>query len=720
MSAMTQRALDSRPSVEVIRGTIGTVRFYNPKSGWAVLSVHASGESVTVVGPCVNPREGDEYQFTGSFVTDPKYGRQFKFDSAEVLLPSTRKGVIRYLASIAYGVGEVKAARIVGVLGDDCLTRIATDAEALEICTFLSGLQRQEIVSALTKNRTLADLCGLVCREGITPAFAARILAYFGDDAMDIVKAEPYRLTEIDGIGFLTADKVAMAVGIKPDAPARVQAAVRHILSEAENEGHCSLRPNDLVKEVPALLGTDVGVPAIAKAVQTLIDVGMLIRDGDDIYLTELHEAECKVAEWAKAMALEKPEGIPNLEGYIAACESNAGITYHDKQREAIRMALASGFSVLTGGPGTGKSLITRAIVDIYKREHRALPVYLCSPTGRAAKRLSEATGHEAKTIHRLLGYIPGVGFSRHEEEPLDGGLLLADEASMMDVRLARSLFAACANGMQVVLIGDVDQLPSVGPGSVLRDIIDSGAVPVTRLEYVYRQEEGSGISALAHAVNAGTLPDLSSLSDITAIQVQNPDEVLPLAARYAKKAYEQYGLLGFNVLAPGHRGSAGVRALNEAIRAALNRGAKGSRFAPGDKCMVIRNSYQFDVFNGDLGIVRSIGDGDSSIVVDFGDKVVEFGPDEEQAPLDILQLAFASTIHKAQGGQSPVVVVVLTRQHFIMLKRQLIYTAITRAMKRLVLIYQPDALKKAARDNQTARRNSRLATRLKGETRDA
>lgn len=714
MSVVAQKTL---ANAETLQGTIVGVRFHNSQNGWSVLQVLVAGDPVTAVGPLVNPREGDEYSFRGHWTSHSKYGRQFQFESAELKLPSTRKGVIRYLASIAYGVGEVRAARIVGALGDDCLAKLQADPDLLDNLDFLTEAQREEIKQHLRENRVVAELSALICREGITPSLVARIVAKFGEEAVNIVKDNPYRLAdEVEQIGFLTADKIAKAVGIAPDSPYRIQAAIRHILSEAENEGHCSLRPNDFVKLLPALLGPDVGVPAIAEAVKTLIEAGMLVRDGDDIYLTELYEAECKVAEWVRAMATEKPAPIPNLEDLIDACQTNAGITYHPKQREAIRMALSSGFSVLTGGPGTGKTEITKAIVSIYKAEHHTKPVYLCSPTGRAAKRLSEATGEPASTVHRLLGYIPEFGFTRNETDPLTPGLLIADEASMIDIRLARALFAACSAGMQVVLVGDVDQLPSVGPGSVLRDIIESGAVPVTRLEYVYRQEEGSGISALAHQVNAGQTPELAAYPrDVVSHVVQTPEEALPLAVRYAKEAYEQYGLLGFGVLAPGHRGSAGVKALNEAIRAAINPGA-GKGFSPGDKVMVVKNNYQHDVFNGDLGIVRRVDSEDGSIEVDFGDQRVVFGEDEDQAPLDILQLAFASTIHKSQGGEYPVAIVVLTRQHWIMLARNLLYTAITRAKKHLVIIYQPGAIERAVRNNKIAARNSRLAERLRGE----
>lgn len=320
----------------------------------------------------------------------------------------------------------------------------------------------------------------------------------------------------------------------------------------------------------------------------------------------------------------------------------------HEKQREAIKTAFANRVSVVCGGPGTGKSLTISVLVSIYRKVCPTRPILLCAPTGRAAKRMNELSGHEAKTIHRLLGYNPEIGFVFNEDEPLPTGLLIVDEVSMMDILLARALFAAIPDTMQVVLVGDADQLPSVGPGSVLRDIIDSGAVPVTRLEYIYRQEEGSGISSLAACINKGDMPDIEhNHADVFQDLIQTPDEAMPLAVKWAKYAYEHYGLLGFTVLSPGHRGSAGVKALNEAIREALNPGAKGSKFAPGDRVMVVKNNYQHDVFNGDLGVVRSVDDEGGSVDVDFGDKWVTFGDGEEFAPLDLLHLAFASTIHK-------------------------------------------------------------------------
>ncbi len=713
-----RRRKNAAPIIEeVLAGTVVSVRFHNPRNGWSVLSFSSNGEFITAVGSIINPREGDEYELRGRYVQNAKYGEQFQFENAELQLPATRKGVIRYLSNIAYGVGPVKAARIVGALGDDCLEKLFKDPGLLGSLGFLTPEQKTEIKEHLQQNQTVAELSGLICGEGITPSLAAKIVRRYGNDAVEIVKENPYRLADdIENIGFLTADKIAMRIGIAEDSQFRVQAAIRHILKEAQNDGHCYLRPNGFVREVPRLLGTDISVPMIAEAVNTLISAETLVRDGDDIYLTEMYYAEVELATKMKALASRKIADIPDLNSLIAKAETDRGITYHAKQREAIAMALTSGLSILTGGPGTGKTEITRAIVDIYSTLHKYNEVFLCSPTGRAAKRLSEATGEEAKTVHRLLGYRPEAGFTINSESQLSPGLLLADEFSMADLSLANSLFSACPDNMQAVLVGDVDQLPSVGPGSVLRDAIDSGAIPVTRLEYIYRQEEGSGISALAHQVNQGIMPSLASDEDVTVIEISSPDEALPAVVKYAKAAYDKYGLMGFGVLAPMHRGSSGVKALNEAIRAALNPGA-GKGYCPGDKVMVTKNCYKFDVFNGDLGVVNIVNE-DGIVTVDFGHFYVEFALEasDEYAPLDILQLAFASTVHKAQGGEYPACIVVLTRQHYIMLARNLLYTAVTRAKKRLVLIHQGGAVERAVKNNKIAARNSRLAERLKKE----
>lgn len=711
MNTATQELLDSE--MEVLEGNIISVRFHNPTSGWSVLSVYKNGYIVTAVGSLINPKEGDEYSFSGRWTNHSRFGAQFQFERAELKLPSTRKGIIRYLSSTAYGVGEVRASKIVDTLGENCLEKLQENPDLLNNLDFLTAGQCEEIKRHLRTNKTLAELSALICREGITPSLAAKIVARYGQEAVNLVKENPYRLAEdIEQVGFLIADRIAKAVGVAPNSPYRVQAAVKHILKEAENEGHCYLRPNDFGRKIPELLGPGISVPEIAGAVRTLIDAGLLVRDGDDIYLTEMYRSEVRLAAKMRALADQRPREILELEVLIDEEQAQRGIIYHQKQRQAIAAALKNGLSIITGGPGTGKTEISKGIIGIYKTLDRRKPVYLCSPTGRAAKRLSEATGKEAKTIHRLLDYHPEIGFRVNTYNQLSPGLLLVDEFSMADLPLADALFQACPEDMQVVLIGDVDQLPSVRPGNVLRDAINSGIISTVRLEFIYRQEEGSGISALAHQINQGIMPNLAGGRDVTVIQISSPDEAMPLAVNFAKQAYEQYGPLGFNVLAPMHKGSSGIKALNEAIRTALNPG-KGSWYRAGDKVMVIKNSYQWDIFNGDIGVIREVKD--DRITVDFGDKIVEFENEDDGdcASLDLLQLAWASTVHKAQGSEYPACIVVFTNQHWIMLTRNLLYTSITRAKKHLVLICQAQAVEKAVKNNRIEARNSRLAKRL-------
>ncbi len=763
-AALRQSALTDEPTQSnvagMIVGRITRVVFQSAKDGWAVVRVEADLKqsrmldsqypedwdleaTVTLVGSMDSPREGEEYEFRGCKREVTKYGPQWKFDSYELRLPTGRDGIIRYLSTLVDGVGPVKAARIVGTLGDDCLSLIQANPACLDSLTFLSALQRQELSRQLSFDPILAELCGLICREGITPRMARHIREKYGDDAVNVVKDNPYLLAdELEGVGFKTADSIALQTGLDPSSPYRIQAAIRYVLKEAENDGHCYLTPNQLMGRDPQDRGKDrlpqvlgvgpdaVDVRLVKEAVAALIHGEILVRDGHAIYFKEMRDAEERVAGIIRQFAathfnIEKETEIESL---IAREELNAGLTYHEKQREAIKTALMSGFSVITGGPGVGKSTITRCILSIHNAIAHTRPAYLCAPTGRAAKRLSELTGAEAKTIHRLLGYQPigdAWAFNFDENNPLRPGLLIADESSMIDIRLMDSLLSACSVGMQVVMVGDVDQLPSVGPGSVLRDIINSNAVPVVRLQYVYRQEEGSGISMFAYSVNSGQAPPLSPESypghDVEVVQVATPEEAADKAVEAAKEAYERYGLGGWAVLSPMKKGPSGVAALNDRIRDVVNPGHATSGIGLGDKVAQIRNDYRHDVYNGDVGMVVDVAmRGDLEVLkVDFGDKLVEYavGESDEEAdyadPHD-LQLAFASTVHRYQGSEVPVSIVVLTRSHFVMLARNLTYTACTRAKKRLVVICQVEALRHAVHNDKIAARNSLLAERLR------
>ena len=763
-SALTEEAANTQGNVTFVTSLVGTVTsvsFHKADSGFTVLrlspkaTVDFGDGYVAAVGFMDAPREGEEYELRGKWTSHPKFGKQFSFDSYDLRLPDSRDGVIRYISSLVDGVGPVKAARIVGALGDDCLTKIQQSPACLDALTWLSPLQRQELSRQLSFDPILAELAGLICREGITPRMARRIREKYGDNAVSVVKDNPYVLAdELEGVGFKTADSIALQTGLDPASPYRIQAAVKYVLKESENDGHCYLTPNQLMgldprdhgkDRLPQVLGVAVGtvdVGLVSEAVAHLIHAEVLVRDEHAIYFKEMRDAEVRVAERIKGLAAQRFNAgkEAEIEALISREETNQGFPYDAKQREAIQTALTSGFAVVTGGPGTGKTTVTRSIVSIHHSIGYTRPVYLCAPTGRASKRLSEVTGENAETIHRLLGYQP-IGdqwaFAHNEENPLPPGLLTVDESSMVDIRLMDSLLAACPPDMQVVMVGDVDQLPSVGPGSVLRDIINSNAVPVVRLAYVYRQEEGSGISMFAYSVNSGEVPSLKESDypghDVEVIQVSSPEEAADRAVEAAKEAYERYGLSGWAVLSPMKKGPSGVANLNDRIRDVINPAHSTQGIGLGDRIMVVKNDYSHDIYNGDVGVVvglghtsdvaEALGFGTGSIgaevlKVDFGDQFVEFSWGDEQsgdkyASPNILQLAFASTVHKVQGSEFPVSIVVLTRSHFIMLRRELLYTAVTRAKKRLVVVCQTDALKQAVRNDKTTERNSKLAERL-------
>jgi len=711
---------------ETLRGSVGRVIFHNPENGYCVLRVtprngDGSMEEVTAVGYLPHIREGDEYAFTGAWQSHPKWGRQFAFAEHELVMPTTKTGIIAYLADVARGVGPVKAARIVDALGEGCLDLIQTDPAVLANVPSITPEQAREIHKALVVNRVLADLSALICRQGITPRLAAKIYAKYGAESLAVVKENPYILAdEIFGVGFATADRVARAVGIAPDSPYRIQAAVQYILQQAEDDGHCYLKPRDIMERLPRALGKGHGLAAeqVGAAVKDLTGTGKLVREGDCIYQSDLYLAEKALASRVKAKLASEPPMIYNAAGLVEDLQAKFGIVYDDIQAEAIETALTLPLSIITGGPGTGKTTVTRTLVEAYLKTFPDHYLYLASPTGRAAKRLSETANWEAKTIHRLLRYSPVYGdFEYHANNLLPGsGLIIVDEFSMCDVRLACQLFAALPQDMRVVLVGDVDQLPSVGPGSVLRDLILSGQVPTVRLKFIYRQEEGSKIAYLADLVRCGVVPDLPALAggEVKVIFVEDQEAAAGHVVAEAARLAEKYGNMGFTVLSPMKRGPAGVANLNAAVGARLNPpGAKpevflgGVGYRSGDKVMVMKNDYAKGVFNGDVGLVLEVRSGEKpAVVADFGyDEPVNFGPGDA----GLITPAWASTVHKAQGSEFPAVICVLTRGHYVMLQRNLFYTAVTRAKKELVLVVQPGAVELAVANDRIKERQSRL-----------
>lgn len=632
---------------ETLRGIITRRIFYNPENGYCVLTVDLGGIAddgegeVKMSGHMATIREGDEYEFTGRWVEHPKYGPQFNFTQAELILPTGAAGLARYLSNITAGVGIAKAKRIVEALGEDALAKLKENPEILNThpgLAFLTPEQRADIMKDLTENSVQAELAALICRDGIGPGTVARIYKEYGADSVKVIKENPYILAdEVWGIGFLKADAIARAVGIEPNSPYRVEAALKYTLQEAANEGHVYLEPNDIVAKLIGRKGlieaSGVDIPDIAAANKKLIDDGRCMREGDAVYWKPLYISECTVAEEVRRLLDRFIAPIPDLDKMVAETEKAAGIEYEARQKEAVKSALSSGFSIITGGPGTGKSTITKAIVDIYRQINPDYPIYLAAPTGRAAKRLGEATGREAKTIHRLLRYSPVYGyFEFNSTNPLYGpGLILIDEASMVDIELMADLLQATKEH-QVILVGDVDQLPSVGPGNVLRDCILSGVVPTDRLEYNYRQAGGSKIAEYADLIRQGIVPQLVSVGDFEYAPVEDADQAVETirALVLAAKA-EGLGVMDFQVLAPMRRGSAGVDNLNKVVREIFNPKEDGKPeymgYRLGDKTMVIRNSYDLGVFNGDLGVITEVDKENSKLIIDFGDFTQEFGP---------------------------------------------------------------------------------------------
>jgi len=705
-----------------IIGTVERVIFHNADNGYSVLTIKPKGaksdldERVTAVGNLPELREGDEYRFEGEWRSHHKYGKQFAVETCELLLPVTRQGAIRYLSTIAYGVGPAKARRIVDGLGDNALDLIRENPSCLKQFDFLKPDQAQEIADNIAQNETAAELSGLICREGITPALVQKIVAKFGSDSIQVVKDNPYVLAdELWGVGFKKADAVAQAIGIEHDSPFRVKAAVKYLLTEAGTEGHCYLRPRDILAKAKELLDFDVDVQLVSDAVEGLIEAGEAVREGNAVYAKHLHSAEVRLAAKVKEFANRPSISIHNMEALIDWSEEDAGVEYAPMQREAVKEAVTNGLSIVTGGPGTGKTTVIRSICEISKREKLHRHILLASPTGRAAQRMEEATGFEAKTIHRLLRYNPiAGGFEHGYDNPLPGpALVVIDEASMADLELAHDLFSAFnPDEHQVILVGDIDQLPSVGPGSVLRDIIRSHKITTTRLKYNYRQAGGSKIAEYANNLTEGKTPPTLSSGDYEYISVgddvMGASEVLNQVRLALKRGM---GVMDFQVLAPMRRGKCGVNALNQAIRDIVNPWRKGipqlGQFRAGDKVMVVRNNYDLGVFNGQIGLVEEIRKGNMTANIDGTS--IEFKVED----LDLLQLAYAATIHKSQGSEFPLVIMPLLRHHYIMLQRNLLYTAMTRAKDRLVLISDGFGVKQAARNNKIEERYSLLAERI-------
>ena len=721
------------PDREVLAGPVERVTFHNPENGFCVLRTRARGhrDLVTVVGHAATVSPGEWITASGEWVNDRTHGQQFRARFIRTAAPSSVEGVEKYLGSgMIRGIGPVYARKLVRAFGEKVFDVIEAEPERLREVTGIGKVRAKRITDAWAEQKVVREIMVFLHSHGVGTARAVRIFRTYGADAVEVMTENPYRLArDIRGIGFVTADAIAMKLGIEKTAMVRVRAGIGHALAEAMDEGHCGLPEEELGPLAAKLL--EVPTELIRTALDLELADGAVVADTVEdtpcIFLGGLYRAERAIAGRILDIAageLSWPRIDPDKA--LPWVEHRTGLALAAGQADAVRTALASKVSVITGGPGVGKTTIVNAILHILSAKD--VDILLCAPTGRAAKRMSEATGFEAKTIHRLLEVDPRTGgFKRDHENPLDCGLLAVDETSMVDVLLMRSLLAAVPDGSALLIVGDVDQLPSVGPGQVLADIIASGALPVIRLTEVFRQAARSRIVTTAHGINRGAIPDLSrpeGESDFYFVAAEDPETAVSRIVELVKSRIpRRFGLdpmRDIQGVCPMNRGGAGARSLNVELQAALNPAGErkverfGWTFAPGDKVMQIENDYDKEVYNGDIGAVVDVDPEAGELSARFEGRDFLYGFGE----LDALVPAYAATVHKSQGSEYPAVVIPVLTQHYAMLKRNLLYTGVTRGKRLVVLVGQKKAVAIAVRNASGRRRWSKLDEWLAGAKR--
>jgi exodeoxyribonuclease V alpha subunit len=728
-----------------ISGFIERITYYNEENGFVVAKLQEKGkrELTTIVGNLAAINPGESLKLTGKWVYNKKFGEQFQVETSETTVPASVLGIRKYLGSgMIKGVGPVLADRIVEKFGLDTLEVIEKSPTRLSEAEGIGPKRIEMITKAWEEQKGIKEIMIFLQGHGVSPAFSAKIYKHYGNRSIEVVKENPYRLArDMYGIGFITADKIAQNIGIDPNSLVRAKAGLLYVLSQLTEEGHAFFPLADLVNKAKEILKVDREI--IASAADDLsrekeVFLEDIRREGGGgegadiaVYLAPLYIAEKGIAEGFKRLR-ESPSNIRPIhpEKAIEWVQQKLHIELAQKQKEAVMVAARSKILVITGGPGTGKTTIITAILRIFQQ--LKLRILLAAPTGRAAKRMSEATGWEAKTIHRLLEYSPKKGgFKKDQDDLLEADVLIIDETSMVDTLLMYHLLKAIPLQAHLILVGDVDQLPSVGPGNVLRDIIDSGAVTVVRLTEIFRQAQESMIVTNAHRVNQGEFPILNEGDsrdvqgirdkvDFFFIEEEDPEKTLELILSLcSEKIPWRFGfhpVREIQVMTPMHRGIIGVSNLNVEIQKRLNPDAFGITVGNrllrlGDKVMQITNNYDREVFNGDIGWISDIRQEDRELVIDFDGRLINY----DYADLDEIVLAYAISVHKSQGSEYPAVIVPVTTQHFILLQRNLLYTAITRARKLVVLVGTKKAMGIAIRNNKPQTRYTHLSERLKG-----
>ena len=726
-----------------IRGVVERITYQNPENGYTVLkcAVKSYKELVTVIGSLLDVNVGSVLLIYGNWKVDSRYGRQFAAESWEETLPATVFGIEKYLGSgLIKGVGPKYAKKIVAQFGIETLEVIETDISRLQEVDGIGKKRIKMIRDSWERQKEIKNVMLFLQDHGVSTSFAAKIYRQYGNESLDKMKENPFQMADdIWGIGFKTADGIAQKLGFAKEAYVRLRSGIMYTLSNLADEGHVFAYQEQLIAKAAELLEAEES-SIVMTLDQMIMDKDLICETVDyntdqaemkAIYLPAFYYAEAGVAGklkrlaqapaadrlWHALMDARQKTGNESLSIDVSKIQEKVHMEYDEIQADAIRKAAVSKVMVLTGGPGTGKTTTTQGIIAAYRSF--GLKILLAAPTGRAAKRMTEATGLEAKTIHRLLECKPPEGYQKNEDNPLEGDVLIIDECSMIDMILMNALLKAIPEGMRLILVGDIDQLPSVGAGNVLRDIIDSGVFPVVRLTRIFRQAQSSRIIMNAHAINEGKFPDISNgkNTDFFYIEKEDPEEAVQEIVRLVKNNLPRYYKTPWNhiqVMTPMQKGIVGAANLNLALQEALNPQGDGLRrggylFRAGDKVMQIRNNYEKEIFNGDIGTEESVDLQERMLKVNFDQHIIEY----EASELDELVHAYATTIHKAQGSEYPIVVMPVLMNHYVMLQRNLIYTGITRAKKVLVIVGTRKALSYAVRNVTVTKRNTFLKERL-------